>query len=201
MELKRDARLTMNGTMNVRARATIYLAILAVGSVVAGFIRINHPSASASPVSVSSAPALTGKDWINLDSSDRARVIALKGHVTILHFWTFECINCEHNLPYYAKWQKGYATSDVQVIGIHTPELSDERDPANVKAAVKRLGITYPVLIDGESTNWNAYHQEYWPTVYLIDKHGNIRYKWAGELGDDGFAEATKAIEKLRKES
>jgi peroxiredoxin len=106
-------------------------------------------------------------------------------------------------LPYYAKWSATYQPSDVQLIGIHTPELPAERNPANVREAVRALGITYPVLIDGEGTNWNRYHQEYWPTVYVIDKKGTLRYKWAGELqwdGQDGYGEVTAVIEKLRKE-
>lgn len=149
------------------------------------------------------APALVGDAWLNVKPDGVPKVANFKGRVTILHFWTFDCINCRRNLPYIAKWAARYKASDVQVIGIHTPELPEERDPANVRAAVKALGITYPVLIDGQNKNWNDYRQQVWPTVYVIDKQGNVRYQWSGELqwnGEDGFGQLTAAIEKLRKE-
>ncbi len=140
---------------------------------------------------------LTGSDWINGKAAD------LHGRVTILHFWTFECINCRHNLPYVAKWAAKYDPKDVQVIGIHTPELPEERNIANVRAAIKNLGIDYPVLVDGQGENWNRYKVEAWPTVVLIDKHGQIRKTWVGEMqwdGQDGFGEMTQKIERLRQE-
>lgn len=163
--------------------------------------RIGHAGQSG-PASVS-APALKGSDWINVPAADVGRVSSFKGRVTVLHFWTFDCINCKHNLPAYAKWAAAYKPAEVQVIGVHTPELEVERDPANVRDAVKGLGITYPVLIDGDGANWNRYHQEYWPTVYVIDRKGEVRYHWVGELGyngKDGYAEVTRVIEALRKE-
>ncbi|MHB8634882.1 MAG: redoxin domain-containing protein [Fimbriimonadaceae bacterium] len=157
----------------------------------------------ASARSRDAAPALKGKQWINIAAADIANVTKFEGRVTVLHFWTFECINCRHNLPAYAKWASKYKPSDVQVIGVHTPELPAERVPANVRKAVKALGIHYPVLIDGDGVNWTNYHQEFWPTVYVIDKKGDVRYRWVGELGfngQNGFAEVTKVIERLRKE-
>ena len=149
------------------------------------------------------APVLLGDAWINVPAKELPAVKSFTGRVTVLHFWTFECINCKHNLPYYAKWAAAYKSADVQVIGVHTPELPVERDPANVREAVKALGITYPVLIDGDGVNWNRYHQEYWPAVYVIDKKGALRYRWNGELqwdGQDGYGQVTAVIEKLRKE-
>jgi len=154
------------------------------------------------PTSVA-APALTGSDWINVPAEDVNRVSSFKGRVTVLHFWTFDCVNCKHNLPAYAKWAAAYKPSEVQLIGVHTPELAEERVPENVRAAVKGLGITYPVLIDTDGANWNRYQQEYWPTVYVIDKKGNVRYHWVGELGyngQDGYGAVTRVVEALRKE-
>ena len=72
------------------------------------------------------------------------------------------------------------------VVGIHTPETAGEKVTANVVQQVKRLGITYPVLLDSKSANWNRWGQQYWPTVYLIDKQGKVRYRWAGELEYEG---------------
>ena len=175
-----------------------------------GFVAVLGAASLAAPrrllptqVAAVTAPALQGDGWINVPAKDLARVKLFTGRVTVVHFWTFECINCRHNLPYYAKWAAAYKPEDVQVIGVHTPELETERVPDNVRSAVKAIGITYPVLIDGEGANWNRYHQEVWPTVYVIDKKGQLRYKWVGELqwdGQNGYGEVTKVIEALRKE-
>jgi len=82
----------------------------------------------------------------------------------------------------------------VAIIGVHTPETPWERSAANVTREIHRLGITYPVLLDPKSANWNRWGQQYWPTVYLIDKHGRVRYRWSGELEyDQAGGEATMA--------
>lgn len=143
------------------------------------------------------APALTGPEWINGEASP------FKGRVTVLHFWTFACINCKHNLPYYERWSVAYDRKEVQVLGIHTPELEIEKKPENVREAVKRLKIDYPILIDGAAENWNRYKVDCWPTVFVIDKKGKIRGGWVGELqwnGQDGYGQVTKLIEQLRRE-
>lgn len=143
------------------------------------------------------APELTSGEWIN------GEALAFKGRVTVLQFWTFACGNCKHNLPYVERWAARYDPKDVQVIGIHTPELDIEKDPKNVREAVKRLGIQYPVLIDDKGENWARYNVEAWPTVILIDKRGMIRKTWVGELqwnGQDGFGELSQKIERLRQE-
>jgi hypothetical protein len=70
----------------------------------------------------------------------------------------------------------------VAIIGVHTPETPWERNTANVSREIRRLGITYPVLLDPQGENWNRWGQHYWPTVYLLDKHGRVRYRWVGEL-------------------
>lgn len=127
------------------------------------------------------APSLVGEPslWLNTDSKP---VAFEKGRVYVVHFWTFGCINCQRNLPHYAKWQKRFAGEKVTFIGVHTPETEDEKRFENVQSAVKREGITYPVLFDPKSENWKSWQQVYWPTVYLIDKKGRVRYYWFGEL-------------------
>ena len=89
------------------------------------------------------------------------------------------------------------------IIGIHTPETDEEKVTANVERKVKELGITYPVLVDQKGENWRRWEQEYWPTVYLIDKKGHVRYWWAGELEyrrAGGEAKMTKLIQELLNE-
>jgi peroxiredoxin len=126
------------------------------------------------------APELTQTDhWIN---SNGLKLAEQKGKVVVLHFWTFGCINCQHNLPYYNKWQADFAKEDLQIIGVHTPETNDEADPKTVAAQVARLKIKYPVAIDSDGATWKAYENRYWPSIYLIDGQGQIRYRWDGEL-------------------
>jgi hypothetical protein len=91
----------------------------------------------------------------------------------------------------------------VELIGVHTPETAAERVTANVEKKVKELGITYPVLIDQAGENWKRWGQVYWPTVYLIDRRGRVRYRWVGELawqGANGEAAMAARIELLLKE-
>lgn len=149
------------------------------------------------------APELLGDSWLNLPKGTHLSLASRKGKVTVLHFWTYGCINCKHNLPAYARWQKRFAAQGVVVIGIHSPETEAERDSNQVAKQVKELGITYPVLLDSDLKNWNRWQQRVWPAVCLIDKKGRARYGWEGELewrGAGGEAKLTGLIEALLKE-
>jgi peroxiredoxin len=128
------------------------------------------------------APELTCNSWLNLPKGSTLSLASRKGKVTIVHFWTFGCINCKRNLAAYDRWWKRFAGDGVVVIGVHTPETEAERDPANVAKKVKELGIAYPVLLDPDHQNWNRWHQRIWPAIYLIDKQGRVRFVWQGEL-------------------
>jgi thiol-disulfide isomerase/thioredoxin len=125
------------------------------------------------------APEIANQVWINTDKP--LRLADLKGKVVLLEMWTFECINCQHVLPYLEGWYQKYASQGLVVIGNHTPEFSYEADLGNLKQAVQRLNIKYPVDQDNDGATWNAYHNLYWPTAYLIDKNGHIRYQTIGE--------------------
>ena len=125
-----------------------------------------------------------------LDQQRRpAATAALRGSVVLLEFWTFDCINCIHTLPHVEQWYQDYRDQGLVVLGIHYPEFGYEHDLQNVLAATQRLNVTYPVGIDNDGATWNAYNQRYWPTLYLIDKQGQIRYLRIGE----GNYEATEA--------
>ena len=149
------------------------------------------------------APELVGGPWINTAGGKEINLAGRRGKVTIVEFWTFACGNCLANLPAYANWQKRFADKDVVVIGVHTPETESERVTANVERRVKQLGITYPILVDQEHANWNRWQVEAWPTVYLVDKQGRIRYRWVGELNyrnAGGEAKLGQLVEQLLKE-
>ena len=144
------------------------------------------------------APELAPSDtWIN---SEPLSLAALRGKVVILHFYAFECVNCQRNLPIYAEWHRAFADKGVVVIGVQTPETEAEKDSGKVIAAAKEAGIDYPVVFDGDSATWKAWGNTMWPTVYVIDQQGYLRVWWQGELnwqGAKGDEVISTAVEKL----
>lgn len=122
----------------------------------------------------------------------------LKGKVVLVDFWTYSCINCLRTLPYVKGWADKYKQAGLMVVGVHTPEFAFEKDPTNVRDAVKRLGVTYPVALDNNYAIWKAFNNEYWPAEYLIDAQGRIRAHMFGE-GDDAAFE--KLIQKVLAEN
>jgi thiol-disulfide isomerase/thioredoxin len=142
------------------------------------------------------APELNNSVWLNTDKP--LRLADLRGKVVLLEMWTFECINCIHTLPSVRAWYQKYKDQGLVVIGNHYPEFSYEADLSNLKDALVRLDVQYPVAQDNDGATWNAYNNHYWPTIYLIDKQGNIRYEHIGE----GLYDATEAaIVDLLKET
>lgn len=136
--------------------------------------------------------------WLNTDDDAPMRLADLRGQVVLLEFWTFDCINCKHVLPYVRDWYDRYHLLGLQVVGIHFPEFSYEADYNNLVAALKRLDVSYPVAQDNDGATWNAYGQRYWPTLYLIDKRGQIRYQ---RIGEGGYTQTETAIQALLAES
>ena len=153
------------------------------------------PTAAAHYPDMGLAPELTNQVWIN--SPQPLRLAGLRGKVVLLDMWTFECINCQHVVPYLEGWYQKYSAEGLVVIGNHFPEFPYERDLGNLKDAVKQQGITYPVDQDNDGATWNAYSNKYWPTMYLIDKHGHIRYM---TIGEGNYAATEAAIKALLQE-
>ena len=149
------------------------------------------------------APELVGGPWLNTPGDQPVSLASRRGKVTIVHFWTYGCYNCQNNLAAYARWYQQFAGRDVVIVGIHTPETSSERVGANVVRHVNDFKIEYPVLFDQSETNWRRWQQRYWPTVYLIDRKGKVRFRWIGELnygGKQGEARMAKLVEDLLRE-
>ena len=117
--------------------------------------------------------------WINTGVS--LRLPDLRGKVVALEMWTFDCINCQHVIPSLKQWHSTYAHKGLVIIGNHFPEFNHERDLENLKHAVSEAGIEYAVAQDNDGATWRAYRNQYWPTLYLIDKRGHIRYVHVGE--------------------
>jgi cytochrome c biogenesis protein CcdA/thiol-disulfide isomerase/thioredoxin len=125
------------------------------------------------------APEIEGiSDWIN---SRPLTIAQLRGKVVLVDFWTYSCINCLRTLPYLKSWDARYRSKGLVIVGVHSPEFAFEHDLGNVRAAVKRLGLRYPVALDNDFATWSAYHNEYWPADYLIDEAGRVRDVHFGE--------------------
>jgi thiol-disulfide isomerase/thioredoxin len=144
------------------------------------------------------APEIANETWINSD--EPLTLASQRGKVVLLEFWTFGCINCQRVIPIMRQWHSDFAGDDFQVISIHYPEFAHEREFDNVVAATERFKITYPVALDNDGRTWRDYNQRYWPTTYLIDKEGHIRYKHIGEFNETSAAAAEDAIETLLAE-
>ena len=141
------------------------------------------------------APELTKiTSYIN---SQPITLADLRGKVVLVDFWTYSCINCIRTIPYLNAWHKKYADDGLVIIGIHTPEFEFEKDYNNVKAAVEKFDIKYPIAQDNEKDTWNAYENLYWPRKYLIDTEGYIRYD---HIGEGAYAETEKVIQSLLAE-
>src|SRR6059058_4723595 len=125
------------------------------------------------------APDFHGiSQWLNTPGLSLS---ALHGKVVLLDFWTYSCINCLRTLPYLERWDKQYRSKGLVIVGVHTPEFDFEHDVSNVRTAVDRLGVRYPVAIDNGYKTWNAYSNQYWPAEYLIDQNGHVRHIHFGE--------------------
>ena len=124
--------------------------------------------------------------WIN---SSPLTLQQLRGKVVLIDFWTYSCINCLRTVPHLKAWYEAYHRRGLVIIGVHTPEFAFEHVASNVQAAVRRLGITYPVVQDNKYKTWDNYANEYWPAEYLIDKTGHVRHRHFGE-GEYGQTES-----------
>lgn len=121
----------------------------------------------------------------------------LKDKVVLVDFWTYSCINCIRTIPYLNEWYDKYSDKGLVIVGIHTPEFEFEKNSDNVKSAVQKFGIKYPVLQDNEKDTWNEYENRYWPRKYLVDDEGYIRYD---HIGEGAYNETEKVIQALLAE-
>jgi cytochrome c biogenesis protein CcdA/thiol-disulfide isomerase/thioredoxin len=141
-------------------------------------------------------PDLSGvAQWFNSPPLTRDQ---LKGHVVLVDFWTYSCINCLRTLPYLRAWADRYKNDGLIVLGVHTPEFPFEKDPDNVRRALAELKIAYPVALDNDYVLWKAFGNQYWPADYLVDATGRIRYH---HFGEGKYDETENQIQELLKEN
>ncbi|RHI05822.1 cytochrome c biogenesis protein DipZ [Enterobacter cloacae] len=144
----------------------------------------------------SQLPSLSGgTGWINGDpvTSD-----SLRGKVVLIDFWTWDCINCQHTLPYVRDWAKKYQSQGLVVIGVHTPEYPWEKPLASVQKAVTKWQLPYRVVTDNNYQIWNAFGNQYWPAHYYFDAKGQLRYT---SFGEGNYDQQEKVIQQLLKEA
>jgi thiol-disulfide isomerase/thioredoxin len=140
------------------------------------------------------APEITGKRWFN---TAPLRVAELKGKVVLVEFWTFGCSNCRNVEPHVKTWHTKYGAQGFVVIGVHTPETDVERDGKNVEHYVREQHIPYAVVTDNDFATWTRYGNRAWPTLYLIDKQGVLRYT---HIGEGSYALTEQQIQALLAE-
>jgi thiol-disulfide isomerase/thioredoxin len=142
------------------------------------------------------APEFTGTTgYINTPSP--VKLADLKGKIVLVHFWTYTCSNCIHTIPYLNNWYQKYSNKGLVIVGVQTPEFDFEKNIGNVKKAVQDFKIKYPVILDNDYVNWNAYGNNYWPRDYLVDNQGLIRYN---HIGEGGYEQTEQMIRSLLAE-
>jgi cytochrome c biogenesis protein CcdA/thiol-disulfide isomerase/thioredoxin len=151
------------------------------------------------PVEGTMPPLADAVEWLN---SPPLNTEALRGKVILVDFWTFGCANCLNALPHVREWHRKYKDQGLVVVGVHSPEFAFEKDINNVKRAVDRLDVTFPVAIDNNFAIWRAFGNRYWPAHYFIDARGRIRFHHFGE-GEYGKSEQViqQLLEEARKEA
>jgi thiol-disulfide isomerase/thioredoxin len=152
-------------------------------------------NASAAPLKdYGPAPQFAGiGSWLNTGGRPLS-MAGLRGKVVLIDFWTYSCVNCIRTLPYLRSWDARYRGKGLVIVGVHTPEFAFEHVVSNVREAIRKEGIRYPVAIDNEYATWRAFGNQYWPAHYLIDRRGHVRDV---HFGEGQYAETERAIQEL----
>ncbi len=164
-----------------------------------------HPGVAIAGVSTPSLPDLGAapnfpdtERWFNTPGGRPLSLSHLRGHVVLVDFWTYTCINCLRTLPFVKGLYATYHPYGLDVVGVETPEFAFEREASNVLQAIHSDGIRYPVAQDNAYGTWNAYQNEYWPAEYLIDAHGRVRHT---QFGEGDYLRSEAAVRELLYES
>jgi cytochrome c biogenesis protein CcdA/thiol-disulfide isomerase/thioredoxin len=155
--------------------------------------------ASARLPRLGAAPDFVGNQrWFNTPGGRPLTLASLRGKVVLVDFWTYTCINCLRTLPYLEAWDKRYRRDGLVIVGVHSPEFGFEKDAGNVRAAIAREGIRYPVAQDNDLATWDAWGNQYWPAEYLIDARGQVR---GAHFGEGEYDRTEMSIRALLKEA
>ena len=129
--------------------------------------------------------------WLNSEPLSPAE---LRGHVVVVNFWTFTCINWLRQEPYVRAWSQAYRADGLVVIGVHTPEFSFEHELDRIRQATTERGIDYPVAVDNDYEIWSAFDNHYWPALYFVDADGMIRDH---HFGEGRYEQSERVIQRL----
>jgi len=140
-------------------------------------------------------PEFAPGEWLNSDKPLTKE--ALRGKVVLVDFWDYTCVNCVRTLPYLAAWHERYAPLGLITVGVHAPEFSFGRTRKQMVDALDEFAIRYPVLLDNDYETWLRFANRAWPTKYLIDASGYIRYRAQGE---GRYQETELAIQELLRQ-
>lgn len=160
----------------------------------AGLLLFGLSAAARRPSPPRMAPEIHADAWLN---GGPLTLAGLRGKVVLVEFWTFACWNCKNVEPYLKRWHAGYAGEGLVTVAVHTPELSFERDLSRVRAYVEEQEIPYAVAVDNGFTTWKRYGNWAWPTIYLVDKRGEIRHV---QVGEGGYGKTEAVIRELLAE-
>jgi thiol-disulfide isomerase/thioredoxin len=133
--------------------------------------------------------------WLN---SPPLTAAGLRGKVVLVQFWTYTCINWLRTLPYVRAWAEKHKEHGLVVVGVHTPEFDFEHDLGNVRRAANDLRVDYPVAIDNDYAIWDAFGNHYWPALYLVDGHENVRHR---RVGEDAYEQSERILQQLLAEA
>jgi thiol-disulfide isomerase/thioredoxin len=146
------------------------------------------------PVNTIAAPLFPTKlPWVNTPGGAPVSIIQ-RDRPMLVEFWDFCRPNSLRTLPYTKAWHERYAEDGLRVVGVHSPGFDPSREEGAVRAAIARLGVEYPVLIDSELELWQDYENEGWPARYLFD--GGARL-FEYHFGEGGYEETERAIQEL----
>ena len=141
------------------------------------------------------APEFTdNQQWFNTPGDRPITLRSLRGHVVLIDFWTYTCINCIRTLPYLKAWYAKYHRAGLEIVGVHSPEFQFEKDAGNVGRAIRADGLRYPVVQDNDLATWNAWGNQAWPAEYLVDARGRVRTAHLGEGDYDGSERNIRAL-------
>ncbi len=178
--------------MKIKAKSIIFVLVLA--TVIVSILYIQNTTGP--PVEFGSGFEFVGTDqWIN---SELLTMQSLRGKVVLVDFWTYSCINCIRTLPYLIAWNEKYSRHGLVIVGMHSPEFTFEKDFDNVRTAVQKFGIKYPIALDNDHKTFSAFGNRFWPHKYLFDVRGNLRYD---HIGEGGYEETEMQIQKLLVEN
>jgi thiol-disulfide isomerase/thioredoxin len=138
------------------------------------------------------APGFSGGGkWLN---SEPLEIGGLRGKVVLVDFWTYSCINCQRTLPYLREWWDKYEDQGLVIVGVHSPEFEFEKETDNVREAMGKYEVAWPVVQDNDFAIWRAYKNHFWPHKYLVDKGGKIVYD---HVGEGAYEETERKIQEL----